>query len=75
MWAGSGIVSELEVVVAETCDRPMAYAASGRWEVVHSDPILGRFPFSGTVKSIFISNIQQLLQGCGFLGLYVTGYP
>ena len=41
---------------------------------VHSAPTPGKFPSSATVGNIFIGNVQQLLQGYGFLGPHMSGY-
>ena len=54
--------------------RRMVYTASDRWVGVQSAFTLRRFLFSANVSNMFVSNTQQLLLGCGFLGTHLSGY-
>ena len=72
---GLGLVLSLRLLLLKlvTIEWPMQLLVGGLG--VHSVPTTGRFPSSATVSNIFIGNAQQLLQGCGFLGPHMSGYP
>ena len=72
---GLGLILSLRLLLLKlvTIDWPMLLLVGGFG--VYSAPTPGKFLSSATVSNIFISNAQQLLQGCRFLGPHMSGYP